>query len=160
VNNLIEIGDEAAASGVILALETHDHWTDSSVFARLMAQVDHPHIRVLWDLHHPYRTNGEPPEVTYANLAPYIASTHVKDSVPGGPHSYPQTDWEHGHTYVPIGQGDVPLRKMLRMLVGGGYDGYAIFEWEKRWYPDVAEPEEVFPHYVQQMRAWLQEIEG
>ncbi len=146
VENLIKIGDEAEAHGVTLALETHDDWTDSAVFARLMQAVDHPRVRVLWDLHHPYRTNGEPPEVTYNNLAPYTVSTHVKDSLPTA---------DGGHHYTLLGQGDVPLKAMLDLLVGGGYDGYAILEWEKRWIPDLPEPEVAFPQYVQQMRTWL-----
>jgi len=146
VENLREIGDEAEQYDVTLALETHDDWTDSAVFARLMAEADHPRVRVLWDLHHPFRTNGEPPEVTYANLAPYTVSTHVKDSIPNP---------DGGHTYVLLGEGDVPLKKMLDMLVEGGYDGYAILEWEKRWHPELAEPEVAFPQYVRKMREWL-----
>jgi sugar phosphate isomerase/epimerase len=145
VENLRTIGDEAAQYDVTLALETHDDWTDSATFARLMAEADHPRVRVLWDLHHPYRTNGEPAEVTYANLAPYTVSTHVKDSIPAA----------EGHQYVLLGEGDVPLKQMLDMLVAGGYDGYAILEWEKRWIPSLAEPEVAFPQYVQQMREWL-----
>jgi len=146
VENLREIGDEAAQYDVTLALETHDDWTDSSVFARLMAEVDHPRVRVLWDLHHPYRANGEAPESTYANLAPYTVSTHVKDSLP--------TE-DGGHTYTLLGEGDVPLKKMLDMLIAGGYDGYYILEWEKRWHPELAEPEIAFPQYVAKMREWL-----
>jgi sugar phosphate isomerase/epimerase len=146
VENLRQIGDEAAQYDITLALETHDDWTDSSVFRRLMDEVNHPRVRVLWDLHHPYRTNGEPAEVTYKNLAPYTVSTHFKDSVPnpGG-----------GHTYVLLGEGDVPLKAMIDMLLAGGYDGYAILEWEKRWHRELAEPEIAFPQYVEKMREWL-----
>jgi sugar phosphate isomerase/epimerase len=145
VENLREIGDQAEQFDVTLALETHDDWTDSATFARLMAEVDHPRVRVLWDLHHPFRTNSEPPEVTYANLAPYTVSIHVKDSA---------LDAGGGHTYVLLGEGDVPLKTMLDLLRGGGYDGYAILEWEKRWHPELAEPEVVFPQYVRKMREW------
>lgn len=146
VENLREIGAEAEAFGVTLALETHDDWTDSTVFARLMQQADHPRIRVLWDLHHPFRARGEPPELTWRNLAPYTVNLHVKDSRP---------EPDGTHTYVPLGEGDVPLKAMLHLLVDGGYDGYACLEWEKRWISQLAEPEVVFPQYVQQMRAWL-----
>ena len=145
VENLQRIGDEAAQYDVTLALETHDDWTDSATFARLMAKADHPRVRVLWDLHHPFRTNGEPAEVTYANLAPYVVSIHVKDSIPTA----------DGHQYVLLGEGDVPLKRMLDLLVAGGYDGYAILEWEKRWIPSLLEPEVAFPQYVAKMREWL-----
>lgn len=145
VENLRAIGDEAATFGVQLALETHDAWTDSTVFARLMREVDHPQVRVLWDLHHPYRSHGEAPELTYANLGQYTISIHVKDSIE-------TADGEH--SYVFLGEGDVPVKTMLSMLVDGGYQGYAILEWEKRWIPSLPEPEVAFPQYVQQMRAW------
>ncbi len=146
VQNLRNIGDEAEVYGVTLALETHDDWTDSSVFARLMAEANHPRVRVLWDLHHPYRTNGEPADVTYRHLAPYTVSIHVKDSVPTA---------DGGHQYVFLGEGDVPVKTMLDLLVAGGYTGYAILEWEKRWIPDLPEPELAFPQYVAKMREWL-----
>jgi sugar phosphate isomerase/epimerase len=148
VENLRKIADEAEQYNVTLALETHDDWTDSNVFARLMAQVNHPRVRVLWDLHHPFRTNGEPAEVTYKNLAPYVVSIHVKDSIPTPEAPQPQQ-------YVLLGEGDVPLKQMLDMLVAGGYDGYAILEWEKRWIPDLLDPEVVFPQYVAKMKKWL-----
>jgi sugar phosphate isomerase/epimerase len=146
VENLRAIGDEAEGYGVTLALETHDDWTDSANMARVMAETDHPRVRVLWDLHHPYRANGEAPALTYANLSPYTVSLHLKDSLPleGGEHKY-----------VLLGQGDVPLKAMLDMLVAGGYDGYAILESEKRWIPDVPEPEVAFPQYVTKMREWV-----
>jgi len=144
--NLRRAAEEAGRYGVTLVLETHDDWTASALVARVMAEADHPGARVLWDLHHPYRAGGEPPALTYANLGPYTAAIHVKDSL-----STP----DGGHAYVPVGQGDVPLKEMLDLLVQGGYDGFATLEWEKRWIPDLAEPEEVFPAYVRQMRAWL-----
>lgn len=146
VQNLVKIGDEAREMGVTLALETHDDWTNSAVFARLMQQANHPRVRVLWDLHHPYRTNGELPEVTYRNLGAYTVSTHVKDSIPTA---------DGGHQYVLLGEGDVPLQTMLNLLIQGGYQGYAILEWEKRWIPDLPEPEVAFPQYVAKMREWM-----
>jgi sugar phosphate isomerase/epimerase len=149
VGNLRQMGDEAGQYDVTLALETHDAWTDSVTFAQLMAEVDHPRVRVLWDLHHPYRANGESPEVTYANLGPYVANTHIKDSI--------LSDDPPGYAYVFLGEGDVPIRKMLALLVQGGYNGYATLEWEKRWHPDLPEPEEAFPRYIQEMREWIEE---
>jgi sugar phosphate isomerase/epimerase len=146
VDNLQRMGDEAQDHGVTLAIETHDEWTASDVCARLMARVDHPAVRVLWDLHHPYRANGESPDFTYTNLAPYTVNIHVKDSVPNA---------EGGHSYVLVGEGDVPLKRMLDLLVEGGYEGTACLEWEKRWIPELLAPEIVFPQYVRQMREWL-----
>ena len=57
--------------------------------------------------------------------------------------------------YVLLGEGTVPIKKMLDMLVKGRYDGYATLEWEKRWHPKILEPEIAFPQYVQKMHEWL-----
>jgi hypothetical protein len=46
---------------------------------------------------------------------------------------------------------------MLALLIEGGYEGYATLEWEKRWHPDLPEPEEAFPRYVRKMREWFGE---
>jgi len=146
VENLRRIGDEAEKYDVTLALETHDAWTNSEVLARVISRANHPRVRVLWDLHHPYRFNGEQPELTYANLGQYTIGTHVKDSV---------LDKNGKPRYVLLGEGTVPIKRMLELLVQGGYRGYATLEWEKRWIPELARPEDVFPQYVQKMREWM-----
>lgn len=145
--NLREMADEAKDYGVTLALETHDDWTDSTVVSRVMEKVNHPNVGVLWDLHHPFRFNHEDPEETYANLSPYVVSVHVKDSIID----------ENGQMRLVLpGDGDVPLRKMLELLLNGGYDGYVTFEWEKRWHRELPEPEIAFPRFVEKMREWFE----
>jgi len=144
--NLRQMAEEAKDYGVTLALETHDEWTDSKVVSRVMEKADHPNVGVLWDLHHPFRFNHEDPEETYANLSPYVVGVHVKDSVLD----------EKGQTrYVFLGEGDVPIKKMLEMLMDGGYEGYVTFEWEKRWHSELPEPEIAFPRFIEKMREWF-----
>ena len=45
-----------------------------------------------------------------------------------------------------------------RPLAKNGYKGYYCFEWEKRWHPDIEEPEVAFPHYATTMRQYLAEM--
>lgn len=54
---------------------------------------------------------------------------------------------------LPVGEGDIPLPEIVRTLLRDGYDGYFSLEWEKKWVPSLAEPEEVFPAFVRYMRA-------
>ena len=35
------------------------------------------------------------------------------------------------------------------MLLDDGYDGYFALEWEKKWHPDLPEPEVEYPHFIQ-----------
>lgn len=140
----------AHPSGVTIVVETHDDWLDCRLMRRLMERVQSlPNVGVLWDVHHPYRMLGEKPETTWQVLGQWIRNTHVKDSrlVPGS-----KTE----HHYVLPDEGDIPLRKIVNVLRQGGYNGYLTLEWEKRWHPDLAEPEVAFPRYVEVMRALLQ----
>jgi hypothetical protein len=41
------------------------------------------------------------------------------------------------------------------VLAKGGYRGYYCLEWEKRWHPEIEEPEIAFPHYAKVMREYL-----
>ena len=43
------------------------------------------------------------------------------------------------------GTGQLDLKKLLSLILGTGYDRYLSFEWEKKWEPDLEEPEIAFP---------------
>jgi hypothetical protein len=47
------------------------------------------------------------------------------------------------------------VKEIVRVLASNGYKGYYCFEWEKRWHPDIDEPEVSFPHYAKTMRQYL-----
>ena len=135
----------AGEVGVRIVLETHGDFTLSSDIAAVMKRAESPYVGVLWDTHHPYRTSGESVEITIKQLRPWIWHTHFKDSLPEG----------DGHRYVLPGQGDVPIPSFVERLRAIGYTGYLSFEWEKRWHPEIEEPEVAFPRYVQYMQAYL-----
>ena len=142
---LTTLGEYAAQTpGVSVVLETHDAFSTGAQAVEALRQVTNPRTGILWDLHHPFR-HGEAPEETFAALRPYVKQTHVKDSQPGG-------------TYCLLGEGDVPILKMLRLLKGGGYDGWINLEWEKRWIPALADPEIAFPQYAARLREYLAEL--
>lgn len=148
--SLREIGDYAQERGVIAVVETHDALIRSDRLMDLIRRANHPAVRVLWDIHHPYRIAGESIVQTVEQLDGHIAATHLKDSVLN-------TEGE-GYMYVLLGHGDVPLKAALHALKDLGYDGYLALEWEKRWIPELDGPEVAFPQYAQQVRAWLAEM--
>ena len=140
---LLELGEYAAQQGgrVSVVLETHDAFSTGAQAAEALRQAAHPNVGALWDLHHPYR-QGETSAETFAALGPYVRQTHVKDSTPGG-------------TYCLLGEGDIPIPEMLRLLKDGGYDGWITLEWEKRWIPELPDPEIAFPQYAARLREYL-----
>jgi sugar phosphate isomerase/epimerase len=93
--------------------------------------VDSPAVALLWDAHHTFVSGKEQPEETVRQVGRYIRHTHLKDSVPVG------TD----RRYVLTGTGEVPVRRQIEALMRFGYKGVYSFEWEKRWHPEIPEPE-------------------
>lgn len=142
---LVELGEYAAGAGTVrVVLETHDAFSTGVQVVEVLRQVSHPRVRALWDLHHPFR-QGEAPEETFRALGPYVEQAHVKDSEPGG-------------TYCLLGEGDIPVLEMLRLLKKSGYDGWLNLEWEKRWIPALVDPAVAFPQYAARLRASLDEV--
>jgi sugar phosphate isomerase/epimerase len=78
-------------------------------------------------------------------LGTRIHLVHVKDARRSG------DDWE----LVPLGDGEVPVRKSLAALDAVGYDGWLTVEWEKRWHPELAEPEVALPRDAETLKRWL-----
>ena len=146
VENLAALGEFVTSAGgdVDIVLETHDAFSTGSQVAEVLRQVNHPRVRALWDLHHPFR-QGEAPAETFDALGPYVEQAHVKDSKPDG-------------TYCLLGEGDIPVLAMLRLLKSGGYDGWINLEWEKRWIPALADPAVAFPQYAARLREYFDDL--
>jgi sugar phosphate isomerase/epimerase len=126
-------------------LETHDDFVNPGFVRRVMEATDHPAVGVLWDVGEQFRIIGRPADEVWRDLGTWVKACDLKDSI--ADLSAPM-----GYRFVKTGEGELPLRDTLKLLVDNGYDGWLTLEWEKRWQPDIAEPEEVFPHYVRTVR--------
>ncbi len=133
--------------------ETHDVWIPSAEVRGLMELVNHPQFGVLWDMSHTMHVTNETPQQSYDAFGKWISYTHVKDAIyaPGHPQASKQ-----GWRYVDAGTGELPLAEAVRVLAHNGYDGYLVFEHEKRWLPAMDEPEHAFPAFAK----WARELLG
>jgi sugar phosphate isomerase/epimerase len=136
--------ERAEELGLTVALETHDDFSSAELVAELLRRVETPCFAAVWDLHHPYRVGESPQEVVRA-LGTRIALVHVKDARRRG------DGWE----LVALGDGEVPVRESLGILREAGYEGWLTVEWEKRWHPELAEPELALPRDGATLRRWL-----
>ena len=139
----------AARLGVAIGVETHDAFSASSVLAELLALAASPWVGAVWDSHHPHRMGEQPAEV-WASIGPRVLLAQVKDAIKG-----PERDAEW--RLVLLGQGEVRVREMLRLLTDGGYRGWVSVEWEKRWHPEIEEPEEALPQHLRLLESWLRD---
>ena len=146
---LDDLAGLAVHEDIAVLVETHDDWVATDKLASLLDAATAPNIGAIWDINHPYRYFGETPEQSWANLGRWVRYVHVKDSSVG-------PDGERVHAL--IGDGDVPIADCIRVIKEGGYDGWLAYEWEKKWAPDIPEPEVAFPRYVECVRAILRQV--
>lgn len=130
--------------------ETHDLWIRGADCKLLLDRIPHPAFGALWDMGHTARVGGESPQQTFVALSGRVRYTHVKDAVHQPDHPAAMKD---GWRYVPPGEGQLPLAESIQLLRSRGYDGYLVFEHEKRWIPKLPEPEEIFPKFVRWARS-------
>ncbi len=139
---LARMGEMTRGSRVKVLLETHGDFSSGARCRMIMEAAASESVGLLWDTHHPYKFSGESMEDTWGLISPWVYHTHFKDS--RGP-------WK-AHRLCNMGQGDLPLPSLLRVLREGGYIGWYSYEHEKRWHPDLSEPETAFPEFLAYMR--------
>jgi sugar phosphate isomerase/epimerase len=143
---LRRIARHAAAHNIQVLVETHDPaWSRSATAVALTTAAGVPSVGILYDVLHPCRM-GETVGQTVSTLGRLVKLVHVKDGhrPPDGSEEWP---------LCALGEGDVPLDSILALLQAQGYDGWYTFEWEKRWHPELAEPEVALPAGAAYVRA-------
>lgn len=150
IDGMRELGQYARGSNVTVILESHGDFTDSPTLLQIMKGAQMTTTGFLWDAHHTCVFSKEKPGDTFKSLGKYVRHTHLKDS------RAPQAG-EKDRRYVLTGMGEVPVKETVQVLKAAGYKGYYCLEWEKRWHPEIEEPEIAFPHYAKTLREYLTE---
>jgi len=147
VEGFRQMASYAKPAAVTVLIESHGDFTHSKDLHEILTRVDSDALALLWDAHHTFVEGNEQPMETYAKLGRWIRHTHLKDSKPMGA----------DRRYVLTGTGDVPVKAQVKVLAAAGYQGYYCFEWEKKWHPEIEEPDVAFPHYARTMKEYLDE---
>jgi sugar phosphate isomerase/epimerase len=144
-NALKPLAAEAAKRKVRIALETHDEWCGGKLVMKVAKIVDNKKgFGIVYDVFNSYHSGIEEWQDTYKKVRNHIAYCHIKDAYQG---------LDGKQHYVLMGAGDMPYKKIFKRFRKDGYKGFFSFEWEKKWHPEIAGPEEAFPHYPHKMRA-------
>lgn len=151
--NVNALSDAVTASGVRLAIELHNPFTPkvvgapkvtSSQLAVLALEgVSNDAVGIQWDWGNPYLEAEEAAE-TWGRIRSKLFYCHTKDLGAAA-------DGE----YVPLGEGIIPVGEIVSWLAAANFDGWLSYEWEKKWYPYLAEPEIALPQYIEAMRPLL-----
>ncbi len=114
---------EAAALGVTLGIENHGRLiNDGPALVDLVVEVGADNLgftidtgNFAWAGH-----DAAQVRVDFAAVLPYAANVHIKDG----------TWTDEGFTFVPAGEGELPLAWLLEQLVAVGYEGPVYSEFE------------------------------
>jgi len=136
--NLRALLPVAETRQVTLLLKTSGIFADTTRLRKLLDDFASDHLAALWDMHHPYRDQGESADTTIKNLGAYVRHVHLRDSNEDG-------------TYNLIGEGTLPVSDMMRALSSINYDGFLSLEWKQAWMADLTDREVIFPHFVSYM---------
>ena len=58
-----------------------------------------------------------------------------------------------------MGEGEVPCPAVVELLNREGYKGMISAEWEKKWHPEIEEPEIAMPQHARVLREWFGQIQ-
>jgi sugar phosphate isomerase/epimerase len=134
--------DFADLLGVKVVFETHDAWCSGELMQLAFSKISSPGAAVLWDVANNHE-RGESVTGFFDAVGERCAHVHLKD--------IRKTD---GKTKLCLaGEGEVQIKECLAILKNAGYAGYITFEWEKRWHPDIEEPEIALPHFIKYIKS-------
>lgn len=136
----------AEGTGVDVLLEIHGDFNTLESVCPLVQRIGYKSFGLLWDIEHSDKIYGDSFKTFYEPLKNYIKHVHIKDH-----------KREAGKfTLCRIGEGDIPIGEIVRTMLHDGYTGYFSLEWEKKWHPELPEPEIAFRDFIRVMSA----IEG
>jgi fatty-acyl-CoA synthase len=142
------LGEVAAPAGVRIGVETHDEFASARTVADALKAAPHETVGAVWDMWHTNRV-GETPAQALATLDGRVINVHLKDA----------RRTADGWQLCLLGDGDIPVQEGLRLLEQRGYDGFVSVEWEKKWHPEIPEPEVAFPQHIAVLRKYLRALE-
>jgi sugar phosphate isomerase/epimerase len=150
VEALRTLAPEASAAGVRLCVENHFGTMTQSAAetARLVREVDHHAVRVLYDQANLTFAHDESYEEALRIQGDLVGHVHVKDLVftdPDAPFRATETARvsasERAVRSRVVGEGVVPWTDILSDLAALGYDDVLSIEYEYRWHPtDLPDP--------------------
>lgn len=142
---LIRLCDYCEGKDICILLETHGDFSELNYLLPVLEQVNSKYIGVLWDIEHTYTLYGNDNTEFFNKTSKYIKHTHIKDTLKTG----------EEFKLCLTGAGNVPIKKDIELLQSTGYNGYLSFEWEKKWHPELEEPEIAIPGYMEYIKTCL-----
>jgi sugar phosphate isomerase/epimerase len=141
VGALAALRDGLRGSGVEVWLETHGDFATAAASRSLLEEAGGTGLGAVWDPANAFSEFGEEPETGARVLGSLVRHAHLKDVRRPPDGSIPWTP-------VLPGRGEFPAAKALDCVASFGGGSWASFEWEKRWHPEIEDPDVALPHFL------------
>jgi sugar phosphate isomerase/epimerase len=137
-----ELAAKTEKDDVQVWLETHGDFASSQETIAIIQKSTRHDIGVVWDPANAFTDGNENPPAAAQNFGSALRHVHLRDlnRVNGG--------WKP----VLTGEGKFALHEIIAELERLKYDYFVSFEWEKKWQPDLADPEVAVPHFAKWFR--------
>ncbi len=133
-------------------LESHGDFARADDTREILRRAGESNTGVVWDPVNAFSEFDENPGTGFSILGQEVRHVHIKDARPPREPA-PGRIWDP----VLMGEGRFPARELVRLLRESKYRQFISFEWEKRWHPEIAEPDKALPHFAKWMRAALED---
>ena len=131
--------------GVRVVLESHGDFITLERLRGVFDQVKSKNFKLLWDIGATDVTYGDNYMELYRSIKDLVVQTHIRDHIRGTPGDVKT------YTYCNTGEGQVPIKAIVKQLLSDGYNGYLTLEWTRKWKADLPDAEIEFPKYVRFM---------
>jgi sugar phosphate isomerase/epimerase len=145
ISGLVTLGEYAKGSKVTILLESHGKVVYKDMLLKIMSEANHPKVGLIWDFFNMWVVTKESPMEVFDTLGKYIKHVHIKDA----------RLIDNKPAYCLIGEGVAPLEETMNSLKNNQYKGYYSFEWEKKWHPEIQDPEIALPHFAKEIIHYL-----
>jgi sugar phosphate isomerase/epimerase len=137
-----EVASKIEHYDVEVWLETHGDFASSTETMSIIRECERQDVGVVWDPANAFTDGDEPPGVAPESLGRSLRHLHLRDL------RCSNGEWKAALT----GEGEFALREILSELDRVKYSGFVSFEWEKKWHPELAEPEVAIPQFAKWFR--------
>lgn len=138
--------EKAGAAGVQLLFENAGSFSRAKQWWWLFNLIDHPMLGMMWNVANAAAA-GESVAVSIPMLNHRIRIVKAKDLRVG-----------EGSGFTQLGDGTVGIDKLVKRLLGQGFDGYISVEWDRLWLPSLEPAETYLPEAAKRLKGWMDAI--
>lgn len=143
ISGIRELCTYAQGKKVEVLLEIHGDFNTVETISEVINGVKEcENFGLLWDIEHSDKVYADGWKIFYDLIKPYIKHVHIKD------HARNDGSYE----LCLMGKGDIPIADIVKTLKEDGYTGYFSLEWEKKWHPELPEPDIALTQYMEFMK--------